>query len=100
MAPPWKLSLSKHAEEKLMELRILVEEVRRVLENARRRFYDVVSRSEVAVSEVLLYSAQISLLIVFRRKNDKLHVVTAYPVKEVEEEISRKVKDGRWIIVG
>ena len=95
-----KLSLSKHAREKLRQRRIPLEELERVLENPQYRFYDVTSRSEVAIGEASLYGMQLSLAIIYRRRNGKPHIVTAYPVREVEEEIERKVKDGRWIIIG
>jgi len=38
-----------------------------------------------------------SLVVVFRRRDDICHIVTAYPVKEARDEIERKVKTVRWI---
>jgi len=66
------------------------------MENPQARFYDTGSRAEVAVGEVSQQGLGLSLVVVFRRRNDVHYIVTAYPVKDVEGEVERKVKTGRW----
>jgi len=96
----WRLSFSKHAMEKMKERGIGIEDLRRVLESPRLRFYDASSRAEVVVGESHLYGLKIHLVVVFRRRGEELHIVTVYPVREVEREVERKVKSGRWIRIG
>jgi hypothetical protein len=67
------------------------------LENPQARFYDTGSRAEIAVGEISQQGLSLGLVVVFRRRDSLYHVVTAYPVKDVEGEVERKVKIGRWI---
>lgn len=90
-------SFSKHAREKMKERGIGIEDLRRVFESPMFRFYDVVSRAEVIMGECTLYNIKIFLTVIFRRRDDSLHIITVYPVRDVEEEVRRKVKSGRWI---
>jgi len=68
-----------------------------VLEGPEARFYDISSGAEVAYKEVNQHGVSLILVVVFRRRDDVCHIVTAYPIKDVKDEIERKVKIGRWI---
>ncbi|MBS7606910.1 hypothetical protein KEJ14_03605 [Candidatus Bathyarchaeota archaeon] len=81
----------------MKERGIGIEDLRRVFENPIFRFYDVSSRAEVTIGESILYDLKIFLVVIFRRKDDCLHIITIYPIRNVREEVERKVKSGRWI---
>ena len=92
-----RLSFSKHAKEKVVERQIAEETLTAILENPQARFYDTGSRAEVIVGEISQQGLILSLVVVFRRKGKVYHIITAYPVKDVEVEVERKVKIGRWV---
>lgn len=92
-----KLSFSKHARVKIEERQITEELLRTVLENPEGRYYDTTSRAQAAVRRVSQRGVRLCLVVVFRRRDDVFHVVTAYPVKDLRGEMERKVKSGRWI---
>jgi len=70
----------------------------KVLQNPQARFYDTNSRAQIAVGNITQQGVDTNLVVVFRRKGvDTYHIVTAYPVMDVESEIRRKVNVGRWI---
>jgi len=68
-----------------------------VLEKPRVRFYDVSSRAEVNIGEIILQGLSLGLVVVFKRRGDVYHVVTAYPVRDMRGEAERKVKIRKWI---
>jgi len=47
------------------------------------RFYDVLSRAEVIIGESTLYNLKIFLIVIFRRRDNSLHIITVYPVRDV-----------------
>jgi hypothetical protein len=92
-----KLSFSKHAKAKVKERQIAEETLITVLENPQARFYDAGSWAEVAVGEVSQQGIGFSFVVVFRRRDGICHIVTVYPVKDMRNEVERKVKIGRWV---
>jgi len=94
-----RVSFSRHANEKVKERQIAERAVIAVLQNPQARFYDTVSRAEIAAGEMRLQGVTLCLVVVFRRRDDTHHVVTAYPVRDLGSEVERKVKSGRWIPV-
>jgi hypothetical protein len=60
-------------------------------------FQDTSPWAQVSVGELSRQGLRPSIAVVFRRRDDICHIVTAYPVKEVRDDIERKVKTVRWI---
>ena len=72
--------------------------LREVLQSPEALFYDTNSGAQIVIRKMSLQEVDFNLVVVFRRKEaDTYHIVTAYPVTDVEDEIRRKVKVGRWI---
>lgn len=92
-----KLSYSKHARDKIRQREISEGMVAKALEKPEARLYDTSSRAEVVVSKISQQDISLDLLVIFRRRNDVFHIITAYPVKDVRDEMERKIKMGRWI---
>jgi len=92
-----KLSFSKHARRKVEERQIAEETLTTVLQNPQARFYDTNSRAQVAVREISQQGLSLGLVVAFRRKDDIYHIVTTYPLRDLRNEVERKVKNGRWI---
>ncbi|MBS7633907.1 hypothetical protein KEJ34_00160 [Candidatus Bathyarchaeota archaeon] len=57
----------------MKERGIEIENLRKVFESPRFRFYDIASRAEVIVGESFLYNLKIFLVVIFRRRDDYLH---------------------------
>lgn len=100
-APVWqsraRITFSKHAKEKLAERGIPEDALVTVLRAPKLKFYDVFSRATVAIGDFVQEGVKLHLVVVFRKKDGSFHVVTAYPVRDVEGEVERKVKAGRWL---
>lgn len=94
----FKLTFSKHASVKLEQRHLQEEMLSKVLQNPEARFYDTNSRAQIAVGNVRQEGVDTKMVVVFRRTHgDTYHIVTAYPVVDLESEIRRKVNAGRWI---
>lgn len=92
-----RLSFSRHAGRKLEERQITEDMLMRVLQNPQARFYDTSSLAQVAIREVSQHALSVNLVVIFRRRDDLYHIVTAFPLKDLKSEVERKVKVGRWI---
>jgi len=92
-----RITLTRHAREKLKERALPLDAVKRVIEAPEYRFYDVVSDAEVSVGKTELNGRRIILAVVFIRRGERIRIVTAYPCKGMLEEIERKERLGRWI---
>jgi len=95
---PIKLSFSEHARVKLEQRNLSQTTLKQVLQRPQGRFYDTNSGAQIAVGAMQYQAVDTNLVVVFRRKDsDTYHIITAYPQMNVEDEIRRKVKVGRWI---
>jgi len=95
---PLKLTFSEHGRIKLEQRNLSEAMLTKVLQNPEARFYDTSSRAQIAVGDITQQGVGSKLVVVFRRKGvDTYHIVTAYPVIDLESEVRRKVNVGRWI---
>ncbi len=77
--------------------RLSESQIRLVLDEPDRRFFDVDSNANIAVREFDLAEGRMGLVAVFVLDRDGFRVVTVYPLKDVAGEIRRKVNSGRWV---
>jgi len=47
----------------------------------------------------MLRDEVITMVVAFTRRNGDYTIITVYPSKQFEEEVDRKVKSGRWVII-
>lgn len=82
---------------KMKERGLRKDVVSRTLSKPRWTFYDVESGARVSVAGVSDLGEDINLVVIHRFTGGSIHVVTSYPVKDIFNEIRRKVKAGRWV---
>ena len=93
------LHFTKHAREKMNVRRINIRTIEEVLNRPEHRFYDTLRNSEVLARRVMLRDEVITMVVAFTRRNGDYTIITVYPSKQFEEEVDRKVKSGRWVII-
>ena len=85
-----KIKFSKHAQNKIKERRIRVEDIENVLKNPNSIFYDVDSKAFVSIAEIEVEEIKINLIVVHKKEGEAVKVITAYPCKNIEREVKRK----------
>ncbi len=90
-----EITLSKHAQRKLKERELDQAIVEKVLREPDFIFYDLFSKTMIAIAEVEIAGIHTNLVIPYVKENDKLKIVTIYPCREIDREIRRK-EGMRW----
>ena len=93
------LHFTKHAREKMNVRRINIRTIEEVLNRPGHRFYDTLRNSEVLARRVMLRDEVITMVVALTRRNGDYTIITVYPSKLFDEEVDRKVKSGRWVII-
>ncbi|MEJ5300827.1 MAG: DUF4258 domain-containing protein [Thermodesulforhabdaceae bacterium] len=90
------MKLSKHAKLKIEERRIDLENIEKVLKNAELIFYDIISKSFVSIGKIKIGEMETNLIVVHKKEDDEIKIITAYPCKNIDKEIKRKERL-KWI---
>lgn len=91
-----RLKFSKHAEYKIKERRIRVEDIEKVLKDADFIFYDIDSKVFVSIGKIEVKQVKTNLVVLHKKENDTIKIITAYPCKNIEKEIKRK-EGSKWL---
>jgi len=91
-----RITYSKHAQLKLEERRIKAEVIEEVLEKPDLLFYDIMSKTIIAVAKVKFSDIETNLVVVFTKDGENIKIVTVYPCKDIDKEIRRK-EGSRWV---
>ncbi|RLL83968.1 hypothetical protein CN13_01560 [Petrotoga sp. HKA.pet.4.5] len=91
-----KLILTKHASQKIIERQINLETLEEVLNNHEYLFYDLKEKTLIAISKVKIKDIQTNLIVVFTEEKEGIKIVTTYPCRNIEKEISKK-ENIRWV---
>lgn len=91
-----KLILTKHASQKIIERQINLETLEEVLNNREYLFYDLKERTLIAISKVKIKDIPTNLIVVFTEEKEGIKIVTTYPCRNIEKEISKK-ENIRWV---
>lgn len=89
---------SKHALLKIKEREIDKSIIEKVINGPDILFYDVIGRCLVAIGKVKMAGVEIYLVVPFVKEIGQIKVVTVYPCKNIEKEISSK-EGKRWVRV-
>ncbi|GAH30509.1 unnamed protein product, partial [marine sediment metagenome] len=89
-------TFSKHAQRKVAERELEQTIVEKVLESPDFVFYDLVSKTMIAIAKVEITGISTNLIIPYVKENDILKVVTIYPCRDIKREIKRK-EGTRWV---
>ncbi|MBI5748472.1 MAG: hypothetical protein HZA00_05045 [Nitrospinae bacterium] len=92
------LILSKHAQLKIHERRIDKDLLVKAIEKPEFLFYDLFSKSMIAIGKVVIQGNETYLVIPFIKEGASTKVITVYPCKEIQKEIDKK-EGKRWIRV-
>ncbi|MEW6482265.1 MAG: DUF4258 domain-containing protein [bacterium] len=87
---------SKHALLKIEEREIGKSLIEKVIEKPDFLFYDIITKSMVAIGKVEMARTETYLVIPFVKEGEQIKVVTIYPCKNIEKEINKK-EAKRWI---
>ena len=91
-----KITFSKHALQKIKERKIKIKIIEKVLTNSEILFYDLTDKTLIAVAKVKIDNTQTNLVVVFIKEMNEIKIVTTYPCKDINKEISRK-EGKRWV---
>lgn len=91
-----KIVLSKHAKNKINERKIGSSMIEGVVRKPSLLFYDLLSKTIVAIARVEIEEVSTNLLVVYTKENDVIRVITTYPCKDIDKEIKRK-EGSRWV---
>ncbi len=89
------ITYSKHAQKKLEERELNQAIVEKVLKEPDFVFYDLISKTMIAIAEVEIAGIHTNLVIAYVKENDILKVVRIYPCRSIDREIERK-EGVRW----
>jgi hypothetical protein len=93
------IKLTKHATEKIKTRRMDLNTVKEVLQNPQYKFYDSLRNSEISAKNIKLDDRIVTLVVAYTRIEGDYNVITVYPVRDFNEEMDRKVKSGRWLVL-
>lgn len=91
-----KIRLSQHAQNKIAERKLEVHIIKKILASPDFIYYDLISKSMVAIGKAKLDEIETNIIIPFVKERDTFKIITIYPCKELDREI--KKKEGiRWV---
>ncbi|MEM7820555.1 MAG: hypothetical protein QW761_03080 [Candidatus Aenigmatarchaeota archaeon] len=92
------VKLSRHAHLKIEERKINKKLIEEVVRKPDLLFYDIFSKSMVAMGKVKILNVETYLVIPFVEEGEFAKVITVYPCRNVQKEISKK-EGKRWVRV-
>jgi hypothetical protein len=93
-----EITFSKHALRKLKERKLDVSIVEKAVKEPTFIFYDLISRSMIAIAEIKIANTLTNLVVPHVKEKDNIRIITVYPCKDINREI-RKKEGVRWIRV-
>ena len=92
------VKLSKHAQLKIKERKIDKDLLWEVINKPGFLFYDIFTKSMIAIGKVVISDNETYLVISFIKEGNTIKIITAYPCREIQKEIDKK-EGKRWIKV-
>ncbi len=95
-----KIIFSKHARNKILERKIKEPFLKETIINPDSIYYDVFSKTFIAIKEVKLVFSKVksNLVVSFTKEKDVIKIITVYPCRKIDKEI-RKKGAKRWVKV-
>ncbi len=87
------MRFTDHATERMSLYSISSEDIARVLQNPKRKFFDVATARYIAVGEKNGHS----LVVVYEKSGGEILIVTAYHTSKIDKIIETKLSSGRWV---
>lgn len=90
------MEYSKHAKLKLKERGIRVSEIEKTVKVPDYVYYDLASRTMVAIRKVKIGGVETNLVVPFIKMENTVKIVTVYSCRDLEKELKKK-EGARWV---
>lgn len=91
-----EIEYSRHAKLKLKERGIRTAETEKTIATPDFLYYDLASRTMVAIRKVKIGGAETNLVVPFIKQGNSVKIVTVYPCRDIEKELKKK-EGARWV---
>ena len=91
-----KIIFSKHADMKIRERKIRIENIEKTLQEPDFIFYDIRTRSLINIAKIKIENVFTNLVVVYTKQENTIKIITVYPCKDIEREIKKKEMK-RWV---
>ena len=90
------IEYSRHAKNKLKERGIRKSEIEKTIKVPDYVYYDLNSRTMVALRKVKIGGVETNLVVPFIKTGNTAKIVTVYPCRDLEKELKKK-EGARWV---
>ena len=85
-----EVTFSKHALRKIKERKLSEDMVKKVLNEPKFIFYDLLTNAIVAIANVKIGTISTYLVVPYTKEDEKIKVITVYPCRDINREIKKK----------
>jgi hypothetical protein len=89
-----EIRYSKHLENRLVLRRIDFDLPRKIFENSKEKYLDILSGHYVSVAQEELYGKNREIMIAYKEEENLIKIITIHPLKEGQK--GNRVASGRW----